>query len=70
MYIERGYLQKLAKVKNPRWKPGMSNDEREKQCADYCSLRNLAGELLADVNNKFVYRRLSDLLIKLGLEEI
>ena len=69
MEFNRDYLEELARIETPEQEKGISNDENKEQCEDYCYLRSLAKELLSDINNHWTRQRLSDLVIKLGLEE-
>ncbi len=69
--FRRDYLEQLVKILTPRWEKGMANDDRERQCYDYCQLRNAAKDLLRDTTDlvllKETENKVSELVKKLEI---
>lgn len=65
--FRRDYLEQLAEILTPRWEKGMANDDRERQCYDYCQLRNAAKDLLRDSTDKEAENKVSELVKKLEI---
>jgi len=68
MKFRRRYLEKIATVETPKWNPGMYDEDKEEQVKDYCDLRNYAKDLLLDTKKKEAREKLSELVIKLGIQ--